>query len=211
LVPNELDPAADAEQSHVPIARFASIAEAGYFHSELEGRLGCEIRLLAQNDFDAPSASWSNCFVLTAPARDAEPARELLKQIVVETDQPEVPVEQDVPLPPLEFRPAEQSAPESRIHWAPIVLTLTAGTFVIWAARQAPRQGREPARGKADQVDVWKHLSGDGVPWVQQLMNGRGKRELLIDPDGEGASLREDRDGDGVFEHSSRLMFAPAE
>jgi hypothetical protein len=195
----------------VPIARFASIAEAGYFHCELEGRLGCEIRLTAQNDFDAPSATWASCFVLTAPTRDADQARELLKHIIAETDQPELFDQQEAGLPALEIRREVLSAPESRIHWAPIVLTLTAGTFVIWAARQVPHLGREPARAKADQVDVWQHLSENGVPWVQHLRNGRGKRELLFEPDGQSANLREDRDGDGNFEQNTRLLFAPAE
>jgi hypothetical protein len=99
---------------------------------------------------------------------------------------------------------------ESRIHWTPIILTLTAGTFVVWAAKEVHRHIREPAGRQAKQMDIWDQLSQEGRPWVQDLDGGRRRRELLIDRAGQIATLREDTDGDGVFDRKSRISLAPA-
>lgn len=189
----------------VPIARFTNVAEAGYFHCELEGRLSNEVRLTTENQFDAASASWWTRFVLSVPADDAERARTLLKQLLDESEPDQSFDSSDwaVGAPPA----ADPELPlaASRIHWTPILLTLTAGTFVVWAAKQVHRQLREPARGQARQVHLWDQLGRDGGRWVQSIPGGAGRRELSIDPAGRQATLREDRDGDGVFEQSTRL------
>ncbi len=218
-----------SHQPHVPIARFANVAEAGYFHCELEGHMPCEVRLLTQNHFDAPSASWWTNYVLTVPETDAAQATELLKQIVADTDpsefieygdEPVSPPRLSVDEAPIDRLPADRfpahdlpcdglTAPVSRIHWAPIILTLTAGTFVVWAAKQVHRQVRNRAGGEPNQVDIWEQIGHEGRPWVQQLNDGPGRRELVIDHARRFATLREDADGDGVFERRSRISLTP--
>ncbi len=219
-----------SRQPHVPIARFVNVAEAGYFHCELEGRMPCEVRLVTQNHFDAPSASWSTNYVLSVPETDAVRATEILKQIVADTDpsgfiefgdEPgsppdfstdELPVDDEsVDGFPVRDLPADGvPAHASRIHWAPIILTLTAGTFVVWAAKQVQRQVRNRG-GEPNQVDIWEQLGGEGRPWIQKLDDGRGQRELQIDPTRKFATLREDADGDGVYERRSRISLTPAD
>lgn len=188
-----------------PIARFANIAEAGYFHSELEGRLECDVRLNTQDHFDAPSASWWSDYVLTVPAANTQTAVAALKDLVAETDQSEF---LDLGTEPPAQRMAmsdEEFAPSSRIHWTPIVLTLAAGTFVFWAAKQAQLQFRGAGDRKAHGVSLWDMMSESDQPWVQRSENGGGRREISIDPNTNMATLREDTDGDGVVDRVSQL------
>jgi len=198
-------------QPFVPVAKFANVAEAGYFHCELEGHLEREVRLTTQNHFDAPSASWWSNYVLSVPATEAERAAAFLQQLVAETDQAEFIGYGDEPVTPAGHADNELPMSESRIHWTPIILTLTAGTFVIWAAKQVHRHVvREPAGRGANQVDIWDQLSRDGSPWVQHADDGHGRRELLIDRANKVATLREDTDGDGTIDRQSRISLTPA-
>ncbi len=201
-----VDAASSSDKSpHEPIARFANIAEAGYFHSELEGRLNCEVRLNTQDHFDAPSASWWSDYVLTVPATDASEAVVVLKQLVTETDQAEFLDFGTNPSTHQAISPDDESTPQSRIHWTPIVLTLAAGTLVVWATKQAQLQVRGPAGREANRVSLWDTMRESEQPWVQRLDEGRRRRELSVDPDRNVATLREDTDGDGIFDRVSRL------
>lgn len=205
--------APSSHPSFVPVARFANVAEAGYFHAELEGHLQCDVRLTTQNHFDATSASWWSNYVLSVPAAHAERAAAFLKQLVAETDQADFGDDRDdrdEPITSPVRDEGEMPVSESRIHWTPIILTLTAGTFVIWAAKQVHRQVvRDPAGRGANQVDIWDHLSRDSSPWVQHPEGGRGHRELLIDRINNIATLREDTDGDGLIDRQSRISLVP--
>ncbi|MGD9856816.1 MAG: hypothetical protein AB7U20_17855 [Planctomycetaceae bacterium] len=197
-------------QQLVPIARFVNVAEAGYFHCELEGHLACEVRLTTENHFDAAHASWGSNYVLSVPAGEAEQATGLLKRIVDETSSSEFVEYGDTRVVLAGMADHELPFAESRIHWTPIVLTLTAGTFVIWAAKQVHRHLQQPAGGQARQVQQWEQLGRDSSPWVQQLQDGPGRRELIFDQTGRLATLREDRDGDGIFERNARISLSPA-
>ncbi|MBX3438992.1 MAG: hypothetical protein KF861_15990 [Planctomycetaceae bacterium] len=200
---------AEPVSPYVAVARFHNVAEAGYFHCELEGRLDCDVRLATQNDFDAANATWRNHYILSVPAAEAETATLLLKQLVAETADTDVAHPDPGRVATSLDETSDPVFSEPRIHWAPIVLTLTAGTFVIWAAKQAHRNAARPAGGRVNEVNAWEQLGNIRSPWIQHLDDGPGRRELMIDPAGRTAILREDHDGDGIFERSAHLLLAP--
>ena len=74
----------------------------------------------------------------------------------------------------------------------------TAGSLVIWHGKKLPVQ-RAPAKPeKAERIPL-RDVPGlhDGG-WVQERNGVR--RELIFSAPGQDGTLREDRDGDGVFE-----------
>ncbi|MEZ6052097.1 MAG: zinc ribbon domain-containing protein [Planctomycetaceae bacterium] len=187
-----------------PIARFTNIAEAGYFHSELEGHLDCEVHLKTQDHFDAPSASWWTDYILTVSATDAERATAVLRQLVSDTDNSEF---HDFGIESTADRavlPDVTQPQDSRIHWTPIVLTLAAGTFVVWATNQVQFGLRGQADRDANGISLWDTMSTNEEPWVQRLPGGR-RREISVSPDQDIAILREDTDGDGILDRVSHV------
>lgn len=204
-LPGREKPSLNETTPYEPIARFANIAEAGYFHSELEGHLDCDVRLNTQDHFDAPSASWWSDYVLTVPAVNAETAVAELKQLVAETDQAEFLDIGSETRQQQVTRDHDELAPASRIHWTPIVLTLAAGTFVVWATKQAQVQFRAADDRQANRVSLWDLMGESDQPWVQRLEHNGGRREISVDPDENVATLREDTDGDGIVDRISHL------
>ena len=101
----------------------------------------------------------------------------------------------------VEFETAEY-ADESGVHWMPIVLTLAAGSAVFFWSRKAPDNVAPPAAipAKHQQSDLWQYLSDDESPWEQRINNGRGRRILSRTNQHDEMLIREDWDGDGVFE-----------
>ncbi|MCA9026981.1 MAG: hypothetical protein KDA86_17370 [Planctomycetaceae bacterium] len=187
-----------------PIAHFTNIAEAGYFHSELEGHLDCEVHLKTQDHFDAPSASWRTDYILTVPATHADRATAVLKQLVSNTDNFEFHDFGIESVPDCSVLPDVTQPQDSRIHWTPIVLTLAAGTFVVWATNQVQFGLRGPADRDANGISLWDTLTENKDPWVQRLPGGR-RREISASPDQDIAILREDTDGDGILDRVSRI------
>ncbi len=90
----------------------------------------------------------------------------------------------------------------SNVNWVSIVLTIAAGSVIFWMVRKLNEQPNmavlvSPA---GQQRALWDHVSRGPGPWVQQLGNGTGIRELHADHDRELVIIREDTDGDGTFE-----------
>ncbi len=203
------DSSADGDEWEV-VARFGNAAEAGYFANELEYAIGCEPRLEHRDDFDAIQHFWRTSYVLSVPARRGDYARDQLRRIL-----------DGAPLESVaESRPADRSAGDratrprfderavddavaSGINWVPLVLTLAAGSLVLWAGKKVHLPRRPAAPDDALRVDVWDVLGRDRTPWVQQRDGDGGVRELLIDAATGRALLREDADGDGVFERET--------
>jgi len=220
------DPASDEapfvdNDSMVTVARFTNAAEAGYFAEELTHHSGIHTLLRSDKTFNALNGYWSQRFDLLVAEADLDEAKATLRQLIEQTGSSETLCEdhaasltpQDESPPPYEgFQTepdrSEYGPEESRIHWIPIVLTLTAGTVAFWAARRIPDgagDGRPPAPARFSTTELWNRLSTEPIPWRQALPNGRGIRELHFDSDRQRAVLREDADGDGVFEREEFL------
>ena len=203
-----------SDDSLVAIARFKSTAEAGFFAHELSHTKHIPVSLIAEEHFDAASGRRSTRFVLSAPEAVAEMAARELGQLIEQTDAEETfedayseeskwlvtddttdsDRESDQPVSPVE---------ESTIHWGPIVLALAAGSVFLWGVRQlTERPGHQPRAVPAgwQQDDLWEQLSHPSGTWTQQIEGGHGRRELWIDREHNIAIIREDADGDGVFE-----------
>ncbi len=208
-----------------PFARFANVAEAGYFADELRARLDVSVLVRSEQSFDALHHAWQCRFVLLAPEAAIERAEEALRALVDEgyDDAPaaegcaESAAETDglIDLPDEAAAPNERSRSETfandpwgdaeredsdagRIHWLPIVLTLTAGSAAWCGLRwfQEPLRQAIGPRQAGGAPDLWNELSNDPAPWIQTT-EGTGRRELRIDRQSGVAILTEDADGDG--------------
>jgi hypothetical protein len=209
LNPCSRDTATDSADDWCTVARFGNAAEAGYFANELEFAIGREPRLVQRDDFDAVHHFWRTSYVLSVPGDLAELAATQLRRILDGE-----PTEPAVAGPEWqkerrrgfgdEPQPAETGAP-SGINWVPIVLTLAAGSLVLWAGKKQHAPRRPAIPDDAQRVDIWDALDRDQLPWVQRSNEGSGSvRELVVDAASGQALLREDRDGDGVFESVTR-------
>jgi len=183
------------------VARFGNAAEAGYFADELHHRLGCEPRIEVNDDFDAVHACWHTRYSLLVPAVQAEHAHQHLNNMLEgELDQLEpAGLSATADHNPCRDR-ATGSTGSSAVNWVPIMLTLAAGSFVIWAGnKKAHPPRRPPAPRDGQRFELIDILSSDNAPWVQHSSRG-GVRELTVDGTTGAAHVREDADGDGVFE-----------
>lgn len=211
---------ADVDSSRMPlvgVARFSNAAEAGFFAHELMHSERIPATIDFQDHFDAMTGCWSGQFVLTVPQQMAESATVALTRLVEQTDGGEFFDGDDQ----ASYKDADQHASfaeatshladdlePSRINWVPIVLTLTAGSVVLWGARRMNEQPRPDQRKAAVPVapasepnqDLWEVLTRSPNPWTQSLNQGLGTRELQFDDRRNQAVIREDADGDGVFE-----------
>jgi hypothetical protein len=205
------DAAIDAADDWRTVARFGNAAEAGYFANELEFAIGCEPRLVQRDDFDAAHHFWRTSYVLSVPEQLAELAATQLRRIL-DGEPGEAAALTSRELPRQDRRrefgyeptSADAGTP-SGINWVPIVLTLAAGSLVLWAGKKQHAPRRPAAPDDAQRVDIWDALDRDQLPWVQRSNEGNGGvRELVVDAASGQALLREDRDGDGVFESETR-------
>lgn len=197
-------PIAESLSDWSVIARFGNAAEAGYFAHELAALLEIDPRITERDVLDEFSHAWRTTYLLAVPGPMAEKATNALRTIIQATS--------DDGGQPLEFSERrDRTCPtidtdrelfaSSRINWVPIVLTLTAGTFVFWATRK-PAAG--PV-GKGPGDELWKALISHPEPWTQQGANGRVIRQLFVDPVRDRIQIREDLDGDGLFESISTV------
>jgi hypothetical protein len=201
-LPREADDAAD----WLTVARFGNAAEAGYFADELHQLLGCEPRIDVRDDFDAIHACWHTRYSLSLPAALADHARAQLNLMLDgEWDQLEAAGRSrsadrnPFGILAADERPVVSTVP-SGVNWVPIMLTLAAGSLVIWAGnKKAHPPRRPPAPRDGQRLDLIDVLSRDSTPWVQHLGRG-GVRELVVDGATGAAQVREDADGDGVYE-----------
>lgn len=219
------DAAADVDGLNgptAPVARFGNAAEAGFFADELMRRERIPSAIRIEESFDAVTGYWSARFLLTVPEDTADRAALALQRLVEQTDAEEfVPDEFDaaedgddgvaVPVGPAAryegtLEPVEASTTDSGINWVPIVLTLAAGTAVIWGVREI-EQARNPhpavpAGGVHE--ELWERMARPGDPWVQKLKNGQ-RRELRIDAGRKKAVLREYDKREKIFEQEYEL------
>lgn len=194
----------------VTIARFSNAAEAGYFAHELLPLLDCEPRIEYQDDFDAVGGAWRTRYLLTVPVHLAEHGRRQLG-VMLDGSWEQDPARPDSDDPFSVTETAVERTPHgsnSRINWVPIMLTLAAGSAVLWAGRKAPFVRRHAAPGEAGQRDLFEFLADGAQPWVQQQGNG-GRRELRINRG--TATIFEDTDGDGRFDRELEFPVANSE
>ena len=193
------------------IARFANAAEAGYFANELHYALNFEPRLECREDFDTLGNLWRSTYVLSVPEQLAEQGRRQFELILRgESVEPAgsalarpLTSPRDEVLVDFARDPSETPGrqPVSGVNWVPIMLTLAAGSLVLWGGKKLHVQRRPgPAPGKDQRIDVWDALTRDGSFWTQSASDGQGVRELDIHRDEGTVILREDADGDGAFE-----------
>ncbi len=213
-----------ANERMIKLARFTNAAEAGYFAHELASRSRIESQVLVEEDFDAISGFWSTRFALLVHEADLASARDMLQRMIADDEYGENELETtetgswrdpvssdadyDLERPRFEIvDPRDlQDDPtvEAGVNWIPIVLTLAAGSVVFWGVRkihEEPKPAVMAAPRGHHRGDLWDELTRDKSPWVQRLSDGVGIRELRIDSDRHAIIVREDLNGDGVYEH----------
>lgn len=199
---------ADEGAAWVAVARFANVAEAGYFAHEMTAEDSFDLELVAQDGFDALTGAWRTEYLLRAPQATAPQVAARLRSML--DGQPA-----DLDLDPgnagEEWGLGDTADESPGVSWIPLLLTLAAGSLVFWGARE---WRADPQRVHARQAhplrerDLWERLGSERAPWVQQLENGTGRRELHILPASKTAILREDSEGDGVFEIQQEFRWA---
>lgn len=195
---------ADAEW--VVVARFANAAEAGYFANELDFALGIEPRLECCDDFDAIQHHWRSGFALAVPSTNADAARTALQDLLDSDAAAEVTSESASGAPLASFRlDRDHHSAEpprsigSQIKWGPLLLTLAAGSLVIWHSKKPAPQRQLPDPRDALRVPLRDAPGLSDSAWIQSP-GGGVRRELVFPPNGGAARLRVDQNGDGVFE-----------
>ncbi|HID23733.1 MAG TPA: hypothetical protein EYP14_15230 [Planctomycetaceae bacterium] len=221
-------PDPEDHRRYVRIARFRWAAEAGFFEHELAERLDVPTRILEHSNFDAMGGCWFTWYALCVPEELAEPAQAVLRELIAEHEQDEAEWESEAEpanvfsspwspnqevWDPLEPRTlTSDTAAGARGPWIPILLTLAAGAAVLWGTRALPHRGLQPAApvdGQEQTTErLWQGLARWPEPWTQLVGDGRGMRQLHIDPIRRRIIVREDADGDGRFE---REVTVPAE
>jgi hypothetical protein len=193
------------------IARFHNAAEAGYFAHELTVGHGIATEIQLDESFDALRGRWDARFELHVPESCAESAAKTLQQMLSPSETTESFDRASDGDGPADASGPSDGAPIDAgvVNWVPIMLTLAAGSAVFFGARQLQERPRVnvppvPLRGLDD--PLWNRLSGPSKsPWSQRLDNGRGMRTFSIDSESGIAIIREDADGDGIFEVESRI------
>ncbi len=216
------------------IARFANAAEAGFFAHELSLTTNVPIDVRCEDDYDAVSGHWSIRFLLCGPASEADQLSRTLQQLIEQSADDELFHVRTLPLrngaseslgdkvASLSSHPVRFSDPRADgaefwlndrapgVNWLPIVITLAAGSLVFWGWKKLQEPKQAPVAKPPGEVldeSLWEQLSlSPGNIWIQKDETGRHVRELQIDRDRRGAVLREDLDGDSLFERSTRLQ-----
>lgn len=210
----------DPENEAVAVARFHHAAEAGFFGNELIETAGIPARVEIEEHFDALSGLWSTRFVLLVPRNSAGEAKAVLEQLIERTAPEDLYFDEPAGQGRASFDERERFDPEwdraapsgveGSVNWVPIVLTLAAGSAAFWGVRHlqeappAPQAGAQPVQP----ADLWERLSSSPEPWIQEAENGRTVRRIQFDRRGDAVIIREDTDGDGVFEREHALRRA---
>jgi len=191
----------DVAADFVPLARFQHSAEAGYFADELSRCAGIDADVQMREQFDALHASWSVAYLLSVPRVQAADAAAVLQELIEQTADV---AETDPGLPDDPAAAEGALTVRSVALWAPVLLTLTAGSLAYWGIERAdPAPRRVPALVDPDPrppFDLWDVLTEAEGPWVQQIERRPGQRRLHVDPRRQVIVVEEDRDGDGRYE-----------
>ncbi|MEX0701665.1 MAG: hypothetical protein WD069_06165 [Planctomycetales bacterium] len=193
------------------IARFRSIAEAGFFADEL-GRLEIPATVRAEDQFDALRGHWNASFLLLVPAvhhaTGGRALQDLIRRSEVDPsdDEPardsgwrDDPAAQDWSEarldPRLDFEPgADRSS--AGLPWVPVVLALTAGSVIAWGLRHFPLQAapqRPAPLTERDWNELRQELGTPDRPWTQPTRDGRGVRKLWFDRERNRPVIVEER------------------
>jgi hypothetical protein len=220
-----------SDPTGISVARFESMAEAGFFADQLVRSHKIPTTLSVDETFDAISGHWATRFVLNVPDDFSQKAAVLLERLVQDHEEDFTDMTNAVDDLPDElpsdslteieddFAPAWQegedgeAALEHGMSWFPIMLTLAAGGAAVWGLREwnGDHRVHPPAVPERQQVhDLWDELGHDSSPWVQNSQESRAVRKLWIDESSGQAVLQEDRDGDGIFERETRLTREPS-
>lgn len=185
------------------IARFRSGAEAGYFADELAREADIEGLIKAEDRFDGVHGMGTTDFVLMVAPQKAERASEVLRSLVAQSDMDEDAATRDEDGNDIPH--ADEGRPvRSGTVWVPIILTLAAGSIAYWGVHRDQRRVRPPGlvnRERRQGADLLRTIGLFEEPWVQKLDGAT--RELVFDREAQTATVREDRDGDGIFERTS--------
>jgi hypothetical protein len=206
------DPAVDPG-AWVTVARFGNAAEAGYFSHELLRALECEPRLEWKDDFDGVHGFWRTSYELAVPESYAERAAACLRDMLdgawddAPLSDPSATLDRDASdtLPGEPRSIAAAGTAPSGINWVPIVLTLAAGSFVLWAGKKMHVQRRPAVPREQQRFDLWDTLARHQGEWYQPAGDGPGLRQLVIQPATGTALLREDVDGDGTVDREQQF------
>lgn len=188
----------------MPIARFTNVAEAGFFCHELMYQLSIPVKMAAEENFDALSGHWWSRYVLSVPDGAVDQATAALQQLIEQTSSSEDEAASSRNPRDEDYAPLQEEFEDGiGVNWVPIILTLAAGSVVFWGVRKLhdnpPAFLAAPIRLQHD--ELWDYVSEDKpAPFVQELQNGRGHRELRFEPDRKRIVIREDLDGDGRYE-----------
>lgn len=211
-------PREDHSPGLTPIARFLNAAEAGYFAHELKLSRNLPVTVQAEEDFDAVSGHWSTRFVLAVPTASAEVSARALQELVRQTEIEEYSSDFPAPAfdsdglhsansPPFDpFRSEEPFDYPQPLNWVPIVVTLAAGSLAFWGVKKLwePARPKAAAPANAPRDVLWDMMrTPHGRQWVQN--DAQGKQIRVLEFHGNEAILREDSDGDQIFEHTWRL------
>lgn len=197
-----------------PIARFGNAAEAGYFAQELELAERVPARLTIEEDFDAITGRWATRYLLLVPQDRAASAAAALKGLVDQTGGDEVPglaAERRADGEASGFAGSRRAvAEDGSVNWVPIVLTLAAGSAALWGVRklnERPKVNLPQAPVGRQHVELWETLATPRAAWDLRNDESDGRWQFAIDRDRNVAVVREDVDGDGVFD--KELLLRP--
>lgn len=213
--------AAGTEAPFTAIARFRNIAEAGFFAEEL-ARRNVPASVRVDDQFDALRGNWNTSFLLLVPSERAEASAILLQELIRRSEGGEL----DDALPALgtldeyglherewDDRGGNHYRDEARagigtafefesedrgagIGWVPLILTLTAGSVIVWGLRHAELWGAGPGAAPLSErewIELRKELGTSERPWTQPTRDGQGVRKLWFDRDRNRVAIQVER------------------
>jgi len=199
------------DASLVIIAQFAHAAEAGFFADELATNGNMETVVELEDHFDAISGTSVIKYQLKVAEENSKQAAELLHKLIEQNPLEEYDEYLDSENANFTDDDNETKTQEENHESSlmPVVLVLSVGLLLFWTFKNQLENVFNPAEPASDASlvgeDFWREAETTSEPWVQQTESGSGSRQLWIHSDKRQIILREDKDGDGQFENSSRF------
>ncbi len=181
----------------VSVARFTSVAEAGYFADRLTAeQIDCQVQECG--DFNAVHGFWERAFVLRVPAESGTRAAQMVEMEIAREEG--IGGAEAAP----RYRRSREGAPSLV---APVVLfalglSALAGaiayTAMPWALKWVA--SRQPVAPTSDSA-LWQALVEAEGPLVEASAPGKKRRALWHDRNSGRIILDEDSNGDGRIDH----------
>ena len=204
------------------LARFRFAADAGYFADELQARFSIRATVQLEENFDATTGQSLVAFVLAVSPELADEAIPRLRQLIETAQVGEydgLPGGLDGPAAPVstpsgtddetfDTEPVAARSSSGVPSWLFLmVVCIGAASLLATQRPQAPAAG--PADNAAaeptdEQVFLRELLAASPEPWVRESPDG-GRQEVSLDKSTGSMRLREDGDGDGVYEIDRRI------